>query len=198
MRASGSSSNAQTIQLALAEAAADAPGVAQRAVLVVDAEQQRTHAAAAGALAGQPSSDHELLAAGALDLDPVRGAPAGLVDGGEPLGDHSLEPLLGGGLEELAAVAHDVVGHLHARSRQPQVRQPLAAGAVGVAGQRVSFQPQQVEDHVDDRGGLHPPPSLGRARDLHPLLEGGEARAPVGGERHDLPVEDRATRPQRA
>ncbi len=54
----------ETIELGLAEAAADAPGVAQRSARsLVDAEQQRTDARVALALAGHPAADDELLAA---------------------------------------------------------------------------------------------------------------------------------------
>ena len=50
---------------------ADAPDVAERAVRLEDAEQQRADRRAAPALAGQPSADHELLAAEGLDLQPL-------------------------------------------------------------------------------------------------------------------------------
>ena len=91
----------QAVELALAEAAAHAPDVAQRAVGLVHPEQQRADAPAAVALAGEPPPDDELLAAGTLDLQPLAGAPAGLVDGAHALGEHTLEALLGGGLQQL-------------------------------------------------------------------------------------------------
>ena len=78
-RRSGSSRRLQALELLLAEAGADAPDVAQRAVRLVDAEQQRADRRAAPALARQPAADDELLAAERLDLQPGAAAPPGLV-----------------------------------------------------------------------------------------------------------------------
>ena len=83
---------------------------------------------AAAALAGEPSSDDELLTAGALDLQPVAGASSGLVAGLQALGEDALESLLGGGLQQLGAVADEVLGHLQARAAQLQAAPAARAG----------------------------------------------------------------------
>src|SRR3954447_298679 len=94
-------------ELRLAEPAADAPGVAQLAVLV-EAHHERTEAAGAALLTRQPAADHDVRVADVLDLQPALRAAAGHVRAVEPLGDDALEPLGARGLEQACAVS-DVV-----------------------------------------------------------------------------------------
>src|SRR3954451_5285505 len=76
-------------ELRLAEPAADAPGIAQLAVLV-EAQHEGAEAAGAAFLARQPTADHDVGVAHVLHLQPALRAAAGDVRAVEPLGDDAL------------------------------------------------------------------------------------------------------------
>ena len=67
---------------------------------VVDREDERAERGRAGTGAARVPGDHELLAPGHLELEPVPGAAPLGVARGEPFGDNALEPLCGHGVEE--------------------------------------------------------------------------------------------------
>src|SRR5215208_2281987 len=94
---------AEPVELLVVEAGADATRVAQRALVVVVADEDRADPVAPPALAREPAADHELLAGEVLDLDPARAAAARLVRPVEPLGDDALEALLARGPEQRRA-----------------------------------------------------------------------------------------------
>jgi hypothetical protein len=85
------------IRIAVADP--DLAGVAQAAVLVAMADQQRAEPIGAAHVAAQPAADHELLALRVLDLDPRAAAPPRLVAAVEAFGHDPLESLRPGGGE---------------------------------------------------------------------------------------------------
>ena len=127
LRRSGASSRRQALQLCVAEAAADAPDVAQLAVGVVHADQQRADVLArAGPRPGSQPPITSSWRADVLDLDPAARAKARLIGRVEALGDDALEPLLGGRREHRLAVAEHVVRRLPALAAELEPRQQLA------------------------------------------------------------------------
>ncbi len=182
---------AELVELGVGEAGADAPGVAELAVGVIDADEQRADPLAPAPLAGQPAADHELLAAEVLDLQPAAVACAGRVGRVQPLGDDALELLRGGRREHVLGLAGQMVRRLPARAVELECAQSLAPLAVGQRDQRVPVEPQQVEDHVGDRRVFGEPLGLCARADVHPSLQGREARQPALVEGDDLAVEDR-------
>ena len=169
------------------------------AVVVAHADQQRADAVAALAVARHPAADDDLLARGVLDLQPVRGAPPGLVARVQALGDDALEALLLGGGEHLRAVADDVVGHPPAPAvAELELGQARAALGVGQLHERVPVEPQQVEDDVGDRRLLGQPADRALRADVHAPLQGAEARPALGVEGDDLAVEHGAVVAERA
>src|SRR5690606_37895857 len=61
----------QPVEVALAEAGADAADIAQFTVFVRHAEKERADSAAARTGAGAPTGDHDLLGSIVLELDPA-------------------------------------------------------------------------------------------------------------------------------
>src|SRR3954471_3581403 len=102
------------------------PGVDQPALVVVDAEQQRPHAAGAPALARPPPADDDRLGAEVLDLDPLRTAHAGPVRRVQPLGDDALQPGLQAGRGDALPSACEPRGRSPAvPPRRPRRSSPL-------------------------------------------------------------------------
>src|SRR5258708_21451886 len=108
----------------------------------------------APALARQPAADDELLAVHRLDLYPAGGAPAGLVGGVESLGDDSLEALLDAPLEQLGAVADDVLGRLPARAVERELGEAGAAVGGGGGPPTVCAPPQPGQGPLTGRRGV--------------------------------------------
>lgn len=157
----------------MVEAGADLAGVAQRAAaVVVVADQQR---AEAGARAGRvgPATDHQLLGADALELEPVRRAGPGPVGRVRPLGDQPFPPALAGlpqvGLAVGVAVGAepDRVAGPHAALEQAFAAAQRQRGDV-VAGDDRGVEQVEVHGHA---GG----PGPGRVGDPQPALQPGEA-----------------------
>src|SRR5947207_14679955 len=113
------------------------------------------------ALPVEPAADDELLAVVVLHLDPRPGPPAGLVGRLEALGHHPLEPGLQARLEHLATTALLERWRLPGVSGQLELRQHGAAFGVGLLQERMTVQPDHVEDHVADRNRLRLPAYLG-------------------------------------
>ena len=185
----------ELVERRLREAGADAPREPQFTRFEV-AHQQRADPLLAPPLARQPAADHELLAAGVLELQPGAVARAGLVARVEALGDHAFEPLPAGRVEQLRAAARVSLGHPPRRAGELQLGEPLAPLLVGTGEQRFAVEVEHVEDRVDDRGRrLQSLDRVGRA-DVHPGLEAAEARAPLLVECDQLAVEQRLAHPE--
>ena len=138
-------------QRGVVEAAADAPGVAQRAVLVVHADEEGAEAAARPGRLGE-AADDELLPAAALGLEPRARAPAGVRAAGA-LGHDALELLQAGLLEDGAAAALDVVAEPHravqlAAAPLEQPLQPALALLERQLAQVLTVLEEQVEGDV--------------------------------------------------
>ena len=116
----------------------------------------------------------------------------------QPLGHDPLQALGLGGGEQRRAVADVVRRRLPGRAGELQLGQPPASLHVRQLQQRVPVQPQQVEEHVDDRLGLREPAHLTLRGQVHAPLQALEARAPALVERDDLAVEHRLVRAERA
>ncbi len=143
----------QPVQRRVVEAAADAAGVAQGALLVVDAEQEGAEAAARSRRVGE-AADDELLAAAALGLLPGARAAAG-VRAVDALGHQALQPLRAGLLEDgvalpldVVAVPHRVVQAVAAAPEQPL--QPALAFGERQLAQVLAVVEQEVEGDVGD------------------------------------------------
>src|SRR5947199_6240035 len=96
-------------QRLLREARADLAGVDQALALVV-ADRERPHSPPAAPLARAVATDHDVLGANVLHLQPGATAPAALVLAVEPLGDDALHTELPGCIEQRLAVAPVVGG----------------------------------------------------------------------------------------
>ena len=141
-------------QRGVVEAAADAAGVAQRALLVVDAEQEGAEAAARPGRLGE-AADDELLPAAALGLEPGARAPAGVRAVGA-LGHQALEALQAGLLEDGVAAALDVVAEPHhavqlAAAALEQPLQPALALRERQLAQVLAVLEEEVEGDVGRR-----------------------------------------------
>ena len=183
---------AQSRQGAVVEAAADAAGVAQRALLVVHAHEEGAEPRArSGRLC--EAADDELLAVRALALEPGPGAPARVLVAGA-LGHHALELLQArllvdrGALPvDVVAVADDLAQRLAAAPEQPpQAALPLAQRQLP---QVLTVLEEQVEDHVRQVAG---------APVLEMPLQAAEVAHAALVEHHDLAVEPAAAGRQRA
>ncbi len=165
------------------EPAPDAPGVAERALPVVHAEQEGAEAAArAGRI--REAADDELLAAAALALDPRACAPAGVRVAGA-LGDHALEPLQAGLGEDVAAEPLDVVAvahhAVHGLAAAPeQLLQPALALHQRQRAQVLAVLEQQVEGDVGE---------VPRLPLLDEPLQAAEVADAARVEDHDLAVQ---------
>ena len=169
----------------LVEAAADASGEAQGALLVVDAEEEGAEPAAGSAGIGEPADD-ELLPAGALDLEPGAGAPARVRAAGA-FGHQALEPLQAGLLEDGGAAALDVVAVAHhavqlAAAALEQPLEPALALLERQPAQVVAVLEEQVEGDVRD----------GLRILLERALQGAEVAHAAFVEHHRLAVQPRA------
>ena len=189
----------QPVELGLGEARADAAGVAQLAVRARACPPAARRSAPGAALPRQPAADQQLLALDVLDLHPAVAAPPGLVGAVQPLGDHALQALLGADGEHLRAVADDV--RRRAASARRRARAPPAARAAPRTCSAISEWPSS---HSRSKimyvtgSALRQPPHRRLGGDVHAPLQRLEARPAVGAERHDLAVEDRRVRAQRA
>ena len=166
----------------------DAPGVAQRALLVGDADHERAQPAGAPALAGQPAADDRVGRVDVLDLDPAGRAAAGQVGAVEPLGDHALELLGARQLEQRAAVADVMRRRLPGRPAQLELGQRRAALVVAQAHQRAAVEVEQVERDVVHGVIAREPPHGVLGGEVHAPLQLLEAR-PRAVERDHLAVE---------
>src|SRR5579875_455069 len=157
------------------EAGADLARVAQVAMTVVVAEEQRAELGPAAARGGD-AADHELLAGLALELQP--GAGAGRAIGAvRALGDDAL-PALGARVgEHRLALAVAVRAQPDRPARREHVAQQPLARPQRQGPHVQAVQPQQVEHVVEDRD-----------RTAAAVGEPGEARAPAI-ERDDLAVD---------
>ena len=194
-RSSGSRRSASSLQVALAEAGADLAGVAQRGspspLVVADAGARRS--GRGGALRRASSRRSRTPGGRVLHLQPGAVALAGRVAAVEPLHDDPLQPLL--------ARSPPAAPSPSPRSSRPGVCQlspssPSASSSsrrslVGLADQVAAVEVEEVEDHVGDRVGLHPPPDDALRGLVDPLLEALEARPAVLVEGDQLAVEDR-------
>ncbi|KAG0771200.1 hypothetical protein G6F22_016691 [Rhizopus arrhizus] len=141
------------LQALAVEAGADLAGVAQCAVVLVHGQQQRAQALAR-ALRRGVADDDELLAAAALDLQPVIAATRH-VGGGLALGDDAFQPHLAGG-------RHQIGRCLVERFTEPQMvvvacghqlRQQRPAHAQRFLAQVPSADERQVEGVEHDAPG---------------------------------------------
>src|SRR5581483_1706707 len=174
----------------LGEAGADPAGETQLPVRLVDAEEQRPQPAP-GPLAGEPPADHEVLGQVVLDLEPLPGAHARLVEGVEPLGHHAFEARLPGGVAQRPALAGVGGGGVPGGAVERQPLQEPAAFLVGQAGGGAPVEPEDVEEGVGDRDVLAEAADGAFGFHVHAALEALEARPAGGGiEGHDLAVED--------
>ena len=167
----------QPVDLAVVETGADVADVDELAALV-GREDERAERPCATALAARVAGDHELLAAVALDLQPLARAPAREVAGAEPLRHDPLELLLLGRGEQRVAVV-EALRELH--DPVPLVEEllePLAPLLERQVDHRLALDLEQVEHVVDDRR-----PALA-------LLHRREAGPAVLVERADLAVDD--------
>ncbi len=181
----GTQERQQLLDLGVVEPRADIADVAKAAALG-DGEHERAEAAAASALTLRVAGDHELLPAVGLDLQPVPGAPPGLVDRVCALGDDPLEALLLGRLVERVPVL-ERIGDLDAAAPLvDELGQPLATLGQRQPDERLALDLEHVERDVDVR------------RALLALLHGREGRAPVRADRHHLAVEHAVGRAQGA
>ena len=188
----------QAVELAVGEAGADPAGVAQVMVVVLDRDEQRADALPPASLPRHPSADDDVGALDVLDLAPRRRPAARLVRAVQALGDDALQPLRAGGGDEVLPVADHVVGNLPVGAPEVELGEACATLLVGQRHEGVAVEPEEIEDDVGDRRLLRQALRLRLRRDVHPVLQALEARAPLVVERHDLPVEDRAVRAQRA
>ena len=108
--------HAQRPQLAIGKAGADAAGVMQVAVRVVEPHLQRADPHAAPTRWG-PAQDHELLPPGAFQLHPVM-APPRAIGRIRPLGDDPLQPHRARLPPHRAGIPLDMVAEPHGRSFQ--------------------------------------------------------------------------------
>src|SRR5262247_3611516 len=136
------------------EARAHLRDVDQLAALV-EAQMERAEVSAR-ALGYGVAADDELLLELALDLEPLPRAP-GDVEAVALLGDHALEPLLAGGVEEFGAVALDVIAVSDDAARGHQESETLLARLERQSAQIAAVQPERVEgDHADRHLGARP------------------------------------------
>ena len=154
----------QLPDLGVVEPGADVADVAQLAALV-DGEHERAERAGAPPAAAGVAGDDELVVVLRLDLQPVAGAPAFLVDAVDSLRDHAFEPPLAGDLEERVAVveALRVDDVLDAGVEQLRAAASLRSAQRQV-DLRLAVELEQVERVEDERPG--------------PALQLREARAP--------------------
>ena len=143
----------QPRQRRLAEAAADAAGVAQGALLVVDAEQEGAEPVARPRRLGE-AADDELLAAAALGLQPRARAPTRVGTVGA-LRHQALEALEAGLLEDCVAAPLDVVAVAHravqvAAAAPEQPLQPELALGQRQLAQVLAALEQKVEGDIGD------------------------------------------------
>src|SRR4051794_23214615 len=171
----------QLADRALVEAGADVSDPLPL-LAAMDAEHERTEAAAAPALALRVAADHELLPPVRLDLQPVATAAAFGVARRRALRHHALQTLFGRRLEQRLAV-FERAGELDDRIRHEQLLEPGPALGQWEVDRRVAVDLEHVEHFVRK-------PSA-------PLLHRREARPAVRVERHDLAVDDRVGRSQR-
>jgi hypothetical protein len=157
---------------------------------VVVAEKERADGGGAVPFAGGPPSDDELLRALVLHLEPGGGAFPGQIEAVEPLGDHSLQPLLDGGLEHRLAMPLLVGGSLPVRPIELQIAEQLAALDVGALGRHAAIQVEDVEGEVEDGRVLHAAADVVLPADAHAALEDAEVRPSLLGEGDDLAVQD--------
>ena len=89
-------------------------------------------------------------------------------------------------------------GRLPALAVEAEVEQRLAAALVGLGEQRAPVEVQDVEDHVGHRLALGQAPHRRLGRQVHAPLQALEAGAALLVEGHDLAVEQRVARAERA
>ena len=169
----------------LREARADLSGVDERALAVVDTQEERAQAGTRPLGLGE-AADDELLLVGALDLEPAA-APGRLVRLVPPLRDDALEAEATGLAEEALALAHHVTA-VADRALPARREEPLERGlaVLQTRGSEVAaVQVEEVEHEVDDRV----PPVAGER-----VLQRLEARGPVPEHHGDLAVEECLTR----
>ena len=173
----------QVSQHRLRVASTDLAGVPELAVVVV-ADEERAEANPAARRVGE-TSDHELLAPGALELQPV-GRPSRTVGGIGPLGDHPLPGPRARGLEGSLALRVAVPGEPQSPA-EPEGAELGLPGAQRQLSDVVAVDVQHIEQVVVDGDGTATgEPGVG---DAHALLQPGEAGSPVL-ERDDLAVHD--------
>ena len=154
-RASDSSMRLHALELGLGEAGADAARVAQLAVLDRSRPRARRAGPSADALAGQPAADHDVGGALVLDLHPALASAAPGCTGSRAAWPRS--PRAPAPARRPASPRRRRRGAPAPATSGPE--RPSSASCrparlVGLAHQRVAVEPQQVEDHVDDRLGL--------------------------------------------
>ncbi len=185
----------QSIQRGLVEARTHLRDI-DEAPAVVEAEVQRAEVGTR-ALRHRVAADDELLAALALDLEPVARA-SGHVAASHPLGDDALESLLGAGLEERITPLDDVIRVAHdAPGRHDEAEQRLALAQRQIP-HIATIERERVEEDAGHRRGRPRALDLDRMREVHAQLQPLEARARVLVERDDLAVDEKSAQRQRA
>ena len=145
---------AQVEQDVLVEAAAHIARIAQLAVPIIRAQQQRADAAARALRVGI-AADHEFLAVTALELDPLLAA-ARRVGRAAPLADHAFQAQLAGSGQQLLWRSVQLGGKTHQRRvRQlfQQLLQQRAARFHWLATQVVAVEIRHVEQVIHDLAG---------------------------------------------
>src|SRR5205085_9147777 len=106
----------------LGEPGTDVAEVAQPAVGVVGAEQQRAQRAGPATLTGRPTTDHDLLGMEQSGLDPGRRPASRFVPGTQPFADDALQAVLARPLKQLAATNAAAATYVGVVRRYPDQR----------------------------------------------------------------------------
>ena len=161
------------------EAGADAAGIDQAALLVVDADQDGAQGLT-GAFGVCPAADDELLPMAAFELDPIGGAGRG-VGAGLAFADDAFEPHLAGGCDHV--LRRGVEGVAESQCRGGIGEQRAQGGSAideGEAGEVDAVVEGQVEEEVD---------KILLAVEIEGVLQRLEIGRAVGIEDHDFAVE---------
>src|SRR5215218_9430137 len=139
----------EPVELCVAEAGADAPGVAEPssfAAFLVVTDEEGAERSRAAALPREPAADDELLAAEVLHLQPGACPAPGQVAAVKPLGDEPLEGALLREAEQRRALAAVIARRLPVRALQLQLGEALPPLGVWEVEQRTAVEVEQVED----------------------------------------------------
>ena len=162
-----------------------------------DAHEERPETLLAGALSLGPTSDDDVLGLQRLDLYPLRHPTTRPVQGVPAFGDDALEAV-GHRCPEHVLPGHVPKGLDRGEVRPSQMqglqlRPPLVVRAVH---ERPPVRVEHVEGDERDGVGVGAAPRLPRIADMQPILQAGEAGAPVLSECDDLTVEHDGRHPE--